>query len=236
VRYDVRYHCAFTYGQPAAESHNELRACPSTSGDQTVLHARVVTAPSARVLTTTDYWGTRLDAFGIRAPHERLEVTVEARVEVGERPVAPPGVPVAELGGASFIEEHRELLAPSPLATPDAAVAALAASVAPDPAGVTELATALCATVAERVEHVAGVTEVGTTVGDVLAAGSGVSQDRAHVLVAMCRARDIPARYVSGYLCAGPTGAGITTHAWVEVAVPGHGWHLLDPSDGDEAR
>lgn len=236
MRYDVRYRCIFTYDQPAAESHNELRACPSTGGDQTVLHARVVTTPSARVLTTTDYWGTRVDAFGIRAPHERLEVSAEARVEVGERPVAPAGVPVAALAEAPFTEEHRELLAPSPLVTPDAAVSALAASVAPDPTGVTELATALCMAVEERVEHVTGVTEVGTTVGEVLANGSGVCQDRAHVLVALCRARGIPARYVSGFLCAGPTGAGTTTHAWVEVAVPDHGWHLLDPSDDHVAQ
>lgn len=233
MRYDVRYHCAFGYDQPAAESHNEVRACPSSDGDQTVLHARVVTVPSARVLTTTDYWGTRVDAFGIRMPHVRLEVTVEARVEVAELPVAPSGVPLAELGTGPFTAAHRELLAPSPMAEPDEAVAALAASVAPDPGGVTELATALCTAVGEGVEHVAGVTEVGTPVGEVLADGSGVCQDRAHVLVALCRLRGIPARYVSGYLCSGPTGAGTTTHAWVEVAVPGHGWHTLDPSDSD---
>lgn len=235
MRYDVRYHCAFDYDQPAAESHNELRACPANDGDQTVLHARVVTAPSARVLTTTDYWGTRVDAFGVRAPHVRLEVSVEARVEVAERPMAPAGVPLAELATAAFTTEHRELLAPSPMAEPDDEVTAMAASVAPDPDGVTELATALCAAVAERVEHVAGVTEVGTPIGDVLADGSGVCQDRAHVLVALCRLRGIPARYVSGYLCTGPTGAGTTTHAWVEVAVPGQGWHTLDPGEGDDA-
>ena len=232
MRYDVRYRCAFSYDQPVAESHNELRACPSTDTDQTVLHARVVTTPSARVLTTTDYWGTRVDAFGVRAPHPSLEVVVEATVEVGERPTAPDGVPLATLADGPFVDGHRELLAHSAMATPDEAVVELAATTAPDATGVVELATALSAAVEDRVTHVAGATRVGTPVGDVLVAGSGVCQDRAHLLVALCRERRIPARYVSGYLCDGPTGEDTTTHAWVEVAVPGHGWHTLDPSDG----
>lgn len=232
MRYDLRYRCAFTYEQPAAESHNELRACPSTDEDQTVLHARVVATPSARVLTTTDYWGTRVDAFGVRAPHERLEVVVEATVEVTDRPTAPIGVPVAALADPAFVDAHRELLTPSAMAASDAAVGALAEQVAPDAEDLMELATALCAAVDERVAHVPGVTHVGTSVSDVLTAGSGVCQDRAHLLVALARLRGIPARYVSGYLCAGPTGQDTTTHAWVEVAVPGHGWHTLDPSDG----
>lgn len=234
MRYDIRYRCSFEYDQPAAESHNELRACPSSDEHQTVLHARVVTVPSARVLTTTDYWGTRVDAFGIRAPHPRLEVVAEATVEVEGRPSAPDGVALDGLTNPAFVDEHRELLAHSAMARPDDAVARLATEAAPDAGGVVELARALSSAVESAVEHAAGVTEVGTPVGEVLTAGSGVCQDRAHLLVALCRERGIPARYVSGYLCAGPTGEDTTTHAWVEVAVPGHGWHTLDPSDGGD--
>lgn len=236
MRYDVRYRCAFTYEQPAAESHNELRACPSTDAHQTVLHARVVTTPSARVLTTTDYWGTRVDAFGVRAPHPALEVLVEATVELGERPVAPSGVPLGGLRDGAFVNEHRELLAHSTMATPDDAVAGLAAATAPDAPGVVELATALSQVVGERVTHAEGTTQVGTPIGVVLAAGSGVCQDRAHLLVALCRERGVPARYVSGYLCDGGAGEDTSTHAWVEVAVPGHGWHTLDPSADGSRR
>lgn len=233
MRYDIRYRCAFSYEEPAAESHNELRACPSTGEGQTVLHARVLADPSARVLTTTDYWGTRVDAFGVRAPHEALEVVVEATVEVdGVRP-APRSAPVAHLAEQAFLDEHREFLSPSVMVEPDETVAALAADTAPDADDVVALARALCTAVEDRIDHVPGATEVGTTVAEVLAAGSGVCQDRAHLLTALCRLRGIPARYVSGYLCAGPTGDDTTTHAWVEVAVPGHGWLTLDPSDGD---
>ena len=45
--------------------------------------------------------------------------------------------------------------------------------------------------------------------------GAGVCQDYAHVMLALCRACGLPARYVSGHLL-GQGG----THAWVEVVLP----------------
>jgi transglutaminase-like putative cysteine protease len=55
----------------------------------------------------------------------------------------------------------------------------------------------------------------------------GVCQDFAHLLIGLCRALKIPARYVSGYLATEKASA---THAWVEVFIPGHGWRGLDPT------
>ena len=64
-----------------------------------------------------------------------------------------------------------------------------------------------------------GVTDVGTPAADALAAGTGVCQDYAHIMLVLCRLCGLPARYVSGHLL-GEGG----THAWVEVLLP-------DPSD-----
>jgi transglutaminase-like putative cysteine protease len=44
------------------------------------------------------------------------------------------------------------------------------------------------------------VTTVATTVTEVLAGRTGVCQDFAHLLIGLCRAAGIPARYVSGYI------------------------------------
>jgi transglutaminase-like putative cysteine protease len=62
---------------------------------------------------------------------------------------------------------------------------------------------------------------------EVLKDRRGVCQDFAHLMLGLCRALKIPARYVSGYLA---TEAASATHAWVEVFVPGHGWRGLDPT------
>jgi transglutaminase-like putative cysteine protease len=57
-----------------------------------------------------------------------------------------------------------------------------------------------------------GVTGVRTTASEALAGGVGVCQDYAHIMLALCRAVGVPARYVSGHLL-GEGGS----HAWVEV-------------------
>ena len=73
-------------------------------------------------------------------------------------------------------------------------------------------------------------TGVHTTAGQALAAGHGVCQDYAHLMLALCRLLGIPARYVSGHL----VGEGGGTHAWVEVLqpVPGQAVEILawDPT------
>jgi transglutaminase-like putative cysteine protease len=69
------------------------------------------------------------------------------------------------------------------------------------------------------ISYAHGVTGVRTAASEALAAGRGVCQDFAHIMLVLCRLCGLPARYVSGHLL-GEGG----THAWVEVLLP-------DPSD-----
>ena len=69
-----------------------------------------------------------------------------------------------------------------------------------------------------------------TTAAQALAVGTGVCQDQAHVMLAMCRAVGIAARYVSGHL----VGQG-GTHAWTEVLAPGVAPVAFDPCHGRRA-
>jgi len=67
------------------------------------------------------------------------------------------------------------------------------------------------------------------TATDVFREGTGVCRDFAHLFVALCRAMNIPARYVSGYLSdigAKPDGAGDFC-AWAEVYLGGR-WFAFD--------
>jgi transglutaminase-like putative cysteine protease len=81
-------------------------------------------------------------------------------------------------------------------------------------------------------------TNVKTHVEEVLQSRRGVCQDFAHVMLGMCRALKIPARYVSGYLYNGPSGTltgAQASHAWCEVYLPGIGWRALDPTNNQQA-
>ena len=76
-----------------------------------------------------------------------------------------------------------------------------------------------------------GSTDVGSTALDLLNVGHGVCQDFTHLMLAALRMRDIPARYVSGYL-APHVGeeAAQASHAWVQLLAP-DGWHGFDPAN-----
>jgi transglutaminase-like putative cysteine protease len=96
-----------------------------------------------------------------------------------------------------------------------------------------ETAELVCAAVYETLSYAGGVTSVTTTAAEALAAGRGVCQDFAHVMLALCHLLALPARYVSGHLL-GQGG----THAWVEVVVPraGHAEAVaFDPCNGQRA-
>lgn len=70
-----------------------------------------------------------------------------------------------------------------------------------------------------------------TTALDVYQSGKGVCRDFAHLMVAMCRAMNLPTRYAFGYLpdMDWPIDpAPMDFHAWVQVWI-GDGWYDFDP-------
>ncbi|GGB90980.1 transglutaminase [Marinobacterium zhoushanense] len=69
---------------------------------------------------------------------------------------------------------------------------------------------------------------------DTLAIGSGSCRDFANLFMESVRYLGFAARFVSGYLYVppGPESFG-TTHAWVEVYIPGAGWKGFDPTGGE---
>ena len=76
-----------------------------------------------------------------------------------------------------------------------------------------------------------------TTSADVYAAGKGVCRDFAHVALSFCRALNIPARYVFGYLPeieVEPLPEPMDFAAWIEVYLDDT-WYTFDPRN-NEAR
>lgn len=86
------------------------------------------------------------------------------------------------------------------------------------------LTAAICAWTHNALRYTPGVTNPTTTASQALQRGAGVCQDYAHLMIALCRALSLPARYISGYNPA--TGA---MHAWVEVLCQGE-WQAWDPT------
>jgi transglutaminase-like putative cysteine protease len=63
---------------------------------------------------------------------------------------------------------------------------------------------------------------------------SGSCRDYATLFIEACRCMGLASRFISGYLHAPSTEAGnATTHAWVEIYLPGTGWKGFDPTSGE---
>lgn len=90
---------------------------------------------------------------------------------------------------------------------------------------------AICAHVHQHLRFRYGSTTAQSTAADVNAGGFGVCRDFAHLAISFCRALNIPARYVFGYL---PTTGGLPDAApmdfaaWMEVWLGGR-WWTFDP-------
>lgn len=238
MRLEIRYVNEFSYQEAAWESHNLLRACPADAGSQQLLAYRLEVSPFSRIHSYTDYWGTRVDEFGIVEPHRLLRVVADSTVETSE-PAAPARG--ADLEALDTVRsELSTYLRPSPHASWDDLIEEQARDAVSGVSDVVEASLALSDAVTKSLEYVPGATYVGVDVTDVLSQGKGVCQDFAHLGIAMSRSIGIPARYVSGYLYAADQTRAVApdepelsvqTHAWLEVFVPGHGWWALDPTN-----
>jgi transglutaminase-like putative cysteine protease len=81
-----------------------------------------------------------------------------------------------------------------------------------------------------HLEFLPGSSNPWTTAADAFRARQGVCRDYAHLAITFCRALNIPARYVFGYLPtigASPPPEGMDFAAWFEVYLDGR-WHTFD--------
>lgn len=91
--------------------------------------------------------------------------------------------------------------------------------------------------VKQNIEYRSGSTQSWWTAVDSFNNGYGICRDMSHTFISLCRALNIPARYVSGYLPdmdAPPLPTEMDFHAWAEVYLGGR-WWTFDPRH-DELR
>jgi transglutaminase-like putative cysteine protease len=218
VDHVTRYH----YDRPVRSVMQSHRLTPSSFAGQKVLDWDVAVSDGVKGAVHRDGAGDQLQGWTVAGPVSAVEVRVRGTVET------------TDLSGV--LRGHRETVAPTCYlratapTRPDVALATLARSVeAPDVLG---LAHALAEVVAVAIAYRPGVTHAHTTAAEALALGEGVCQDHAHALIACARIRDIPARYVSGYLFATEHGTPHeAAHAWAELHLPGLGWVGFDPAN-----
>ena len=235
LRLRVKHRTELAYAGFARESVNEARLLP-VDGPRTVVdEARLDVGPDAAVHTHHDLYGNQVAWFQVADPHRRLVVESHGIVRsCDQRPLLDP-VPAtgqwAALEDPRFRDEHADFLGHSTHASWGPRVAALADCLPlPGGQGVGGWVTSMTAALHAAIAYTPGATLVDTPVEVVAAERRGVCQDLAHLLIALVRRAGVPARYVSGWLHDPSRGIPGESHAWVEVLVPGFGWHEVDPT------
>jgi len=224
VSYVLEQTFRYDYDAPVESLRQRLVIVPPARHGQQYLRAHRLEVTGAAVRRRV-----RRDAAGnvvawLRADHvpQAIEFRLAAVLE-RVRDDGPALLPAAA-------RHSPRLLRPTRLTTPDDRLRDMAAGLAAPSGDPEETAERACAAVFAAMTYENGVTTVSTTAAEALAAGRGVCQDYAHVMLALCHVLGLPARYVSGHLL-GQGG----THAWTEVIVPraGHAEAVaFDPCHG----
>jgi transglutaminase-like putative cysteine protease len=212
-RYLLEQRFRYVYAHPVVRLRHRLMVVPRAAhgGQYRLGHGITVSGALASVSETTDSFGNHVTELGAPSVSEWIEFTAWALLERRGG------------GGVTTLSPDTDgavrLLAPTPLTRADAALTEAARRLSGSASDAMDLAERVCAWTHGALAYRHGVTDVQTPAATALAGGAGVCQDYAHVMVAVCRAAGLPARYVSGHLL-GEGGS----HAWVEVV-------MSDPSD-----
>lgn len=241
TRLSIVHKTAYKYNRRVTLSYNEARMTPLTDPQQVVLESSLKITPSqAAVSTYRDYWGTRVTAFDMQMPHERLEVVATTTVEVHrvERVALDDEIVGWDVMASEEIrDQFSDWLPQSQLSGPGEEVLGIIPAVV---AGKNphETAMAIFEWMHGEMSYVKGTTGVTTNAEEAWNQRQGVCQDLAHLAIGSLRSCGIPARYVSGYIHPRPTAEiGETvagqSHAWLEWW-DGE-WRSWDPTNNKAA-
>lgn len=214
----IRHETVYRYTSPLAYTIQQLRLSPRPEPHQRTQSWSISTPGHRHAFT--DAFGNPCHILTVTGRHDEVRIVADGEVDVmpqdrgrlAEKGTLSPLVYTV----ATHLTESGE------------AVAAFATR---HLHGVHSIALlTLADAIRGAVAYQSGATAVTSSATDALLLGQGVCQDHAHLFLACCRSRGIPARYVSGYIDSGATGDA-ESHAWVDVwveEVDFSGWVSID--------
>jgi transglutaminase-like putative cysteine protease len=228
---EIEHTLSLTYDTYIRESFLELRMQPKTTADQTLQSFVLAVGPPTKISRYRDWNGNVVHHFTIVHFHDRIEVV--ARSAVSTHPAGPALAAVTD--ARPYPEPAYPLLDFLAFDGPVRAGTALRrfAQGVPVPATAPlgEQVRGCGRHIHEHLTYKKNVTRYDSTTDHFLAAGAGVCQDFTHLMLGLLRLRQIPCRYVSGYLHGPPHDAeAAQSHAWVELYSPSAGWVPFDPT------
>ena len=199
----IRHRTEYRYETPVHYSIQELRLTPLTTMGQQIDKWKINTPIKAS--NSTDIFGNIYSVFAQESPYTSMMIEAEGEIHTQD--------------AFEFIDDAKAvspyyLLQQTNLTEPTEAMLKYFSSSLPKKASIEEILK-LATAVQSAIEYSPGQTNFATTAAQSFSMKSGVCQDHAHVMLGLCRASNIPARYVSGYFFAEES-PNLASHAWID--------------------
>jgi transglutaminase-like putative cysteine protease len=202
----IHHRTEYRYETPVRYSIQELRLTPPDVAGQTIDKWKISTPIKAS--NSYDAFGNLCSVFVQEAPYTSMMIEAEGEVHTQD--------------AHKFIDAPKSvspyyLLQQTNLTAPTAQMLDFFSGSLPKKNSLDEV-MALAAAVQSTILYFPGQTNFATTAAQSFAIKSGVCQDHAHIMLSLCRASGIPARYVSGYFFAEDS-PNLASHAWIDFCV-----------------
>ena len=245
--YDLSLHMGYTYDTPAHGARHIIRVLPlSIPGRQRLVAGSIDVSPTPEErVTFDDLFHQSATSVHLRAPHEKLDIRMQARVMVETPALTADFSPelyrlpqeLADVWSLDSQSPHH-FIGASPRIGMDAAISAYARELLKPRMTIREIARSLCKRIHRDFTYDGEATTVDTTPSEAFKLKRGVCQDFSHIMIMALRSLGIPAGYVSGFLRTIPPpgkerleGAD-AMHAWVRIwCGEAAGYLELDPTN-----
>lgn len=233
----VLHRTEYLYTLAVRNNCNEIRLQPPHTPWQTRGFYMLKVVPASRLKHYFDFHRNGVHHFEIEEPHQRLVIEAQSTVTTMPRGQAESAAPPLSFTALAECRESEEIMmyvSHSRYVRFSPVLWKTALDLRDDGDDLFLAARTINEFVYDNCRYQAGVTTVDTTSADFFESRTGVCQDFAHLMLALCRSLGIPSRYVSGYLYDAQRGGlrgAHESHAWVEVYLPGRGWLGFDPTN-----
>lgn len=233
--YNIHHITQYEYDRPVKESTNEIKIYPYNCAEQEVLQHEINISDNPDVFLYQDYFGNKTGLFNLLSPHK--ELVIESKLTIRTTSSAQLRMNFNEGWDhlKSILKNNLQLLE---LSKPDSIQAQqhildIIKDLQPVNKSVATFIEDCNAYIYNNFRYIKGITDIETTVDEILKVKAGVCQDFAHVMLQILRTLHIPCRYVSGYICPNKNGmrGEAATHAWIEAYIPDYGFAGIDPTN-----
>lgn len=235
----IHHETVYSYTNRVKFGPHRLVIRPREGHDLRVESMELSLSPSAEVTWIRDVFGNSIALLDFNASARELRIVSDAEVSRSlpyshrKQDTAPtPFPPIYDPLEIAIVSAYQQLSYPADAGSVSKWVRTECPKLPKDVEGIVRR---LNRRVHEQMRYVRREERGVHTPAETIQSGAGSCRDFATLLLDAVRSLGIAARFASGYFeCAAAEAGHASTHAWVEIYLPGHGWRGYDPTTGAE--